>query len=669
MPSICLNMIVRNESARILRALESVATHINSWVIVDTGSTDGTPDVITKFFHERKIPGLMGRCEFKDFSQARNVALSAARASPFEFDYALLMDADMQLVVKDPTWLDDVKGDSFDMTQVAGTLVYDNRRLVSKKSTGVYKGVTHEYLDVDSAGKIPREKAEFLDYADGANRPEKYKRDIKLLKDGIKQEPNNSRYFYYLAQSYRDAGKSEKAAKWYKKRVDAGGWDEERWSAQECYAHCLKDMGDEAGFIREMLVAYNMRPSRAETVYDLAKYYRERGENATSLVFSEAGMQIPPSKDGLFVNDYVYQVGCKDEYAICAYYDERKRTHGYVICNELTLKKGPYGASREMARSNMFHYHPPLKTLCPSFKSKLIQVEAPEGYIAMNPSVCAHGDKLCAIVRTVNYKIDEHGRYLIRGTDGTANDSNPIHTRSLFVEFDDDLKVISQREILPPVDLPAPQFKLVVGFEDMRLFTAGNKLYASSCMRELTPEGWCEQVLVGLECGDHSSYGAQMTNMKRMIREPRQQEKNWMPIIDYRHPIDIRFMYRCGEVVDSDGLRHEFSDPDWDVGALGGGSQVLPYGNGYLALVHEARLIPGQQCRFYMHRFVKFDDEFRVKKITAPFYFNEKGIEYAMGLAWHPEEPTNLVISYGVKDAEARIGTVSQEDVDRLLTL
>ena len=96
---------------------------------------------------------------------------------------------------------------------------------------------------------------------------------------------------------------------------------------------------------------------------------------------------------------------------------------------------------------------------------------------------------------------------------------------------------------------------------------------------------------------------------------------------------------------------------------------MLPYGNGYLALVHEARQIPGKPTRYYSHRFVQFDDEFKVKKITAPFYFNEKGIEYAMGLAWHPEEPTNLVISYGFEDAEARIATVSQSDVDRLLTL
>ena len=78
--TLCLNMIVRNESARIERALASVAPYINTFVILDTGSTDDTVERITKFFQERKIPGVIGKTEFKDFSQARNAALFAARS-------------------------------------------------------------------------------------------------------------------------------------------------------------------------------------------------------------------------------------------------------------------------------------------------------------------------------------------------------------------------------------------------------------------------------------------------------------------------------------------------------------------------------------------------------------------------------------------------------------
>ena len=152
--TLCLNMIVKNESARIERALASAVPYINFWVIVDTGSTDDTIDKIVNFFKARNIPGRLGRTEFKDFSQARNAALEGARKAPIQSDYILLMDADMELKVLDPAWLDDVQGESYDMYQVAGTLKYQNRRLARAGTTGNYMGVTHEYLNLPTGGCI-----------------------------------------------------------------------------------------------------------------------------------------------------------------------------------------------------------------------------------------------------------------------------------------------------------------------------------------------------------------------------------------------------------------------------------------------------------------------------------------------------------------------------------
>jgi len=75
------------------------------------------------------------------------------------------------------------------MYQVAGHLEYQNRRIVNVTSTGDYRGVTHEFLNIESAGCVSLAEAHFIDHADGANRPEKFKRDIKLLKGGLKAEP------------------------------------------------------------------------------------------------------------------------------------------------------------------------------------------------------------------------------------------------------------------------------------------------------------------------------------------------------------------------------------------------------------------------------------------------------------------------------------------------
>lgn len=663
--TLCLSMIVRNEGARIERALASLAPYLNFFVIVDTGSTDDTIEKITNFFREKKIQGLIGKAEFHDFSQARNIALEAARHAPIKSDYLILCDADMELKVNDPTWLDDVTGESYDMYQVAGTLKYQNRRLARSDTTGLYMGVTHEYLNLPTGGCIPPEKAFFVDHADGANRPDKHKRDIKLLKDAMEADkkakrPPNERYMYYLAQSYRDGGKLDKAAKWYKRRVEVGGWDEEVWHAQMCYAQCLGGLGDDAGYVREMMKAYSMRPSRAETLYELAKYYRIKGDNAMAVLFAERGMEIPHTGDALFVNDYVYECGCKDEFAIAAFYLSDKKAKGFDVCNELTLKKSPYAPSREMARMNIFHYYPMLKEICPSFKWKKIEFTPEEGWVPLNPSIVNHNGQLKAIIRTVNYRIDEYGRYLIRGlADGSVNNTNPINTRNFLVFIDDDLcglpaiALVDELGLLPK----PPAYPLVIGFEDMRLFPVDDKLFASATVRELRQDGLPEQVCVQL------LPGGTLDNMKRLVHEPTVCEKNWMPIIDDTHR--WMWMYRCDEITDGHGSNFKH-DCKWDIGALGGGSQVILYYAGYLAIVHEARQIPGRSNRYYNHRFVMWDDAFNVLRISKPFGFHEKTIEYAMGLCWHPDGK-RLVISYGFKDCEARLATIDPDEVFRWL--
>jgi hypothetical protein len=58
--------------------------------------------------------------------------------------------------------------------------------------------------------------------------------------------------------------------------------------------------------------------------YDLARFYREQEMYDASALFSEAGLLLPfPKQDILFLEDYVYTAGLREEYAIAAYYFER----------------------------------------------------------------------------------------------------------------------------------------------------------------------------------------------------------------------------------------------------------------------------------------------------------------------------------------------------------
>ena len=669
MPRLCLNMIVKNESSRILRALGSVVNHIDCWVICDTGSTDGTPEIITDFFRIHNIPGKIVTAPFVDFSQACNAALSAAQMTghEFPFDYILLMDADMELKVNDKDWKEFFKdARSYDMFQCAGMLHYQNRRMVKFGEAHGYLGVTHEYLDVESGGCLPKEIAYFVDHADGSNRVDKFKRDIKLLKDGLKLEPKNARYMYYLAQSYRDCGKLEKAIDWYQRRVDAGGWDEEVWSAMLFIALCYKDLKKEAKFVHQALLAYQFRPSRAEPMWELAKYFREKDRmQEISVIFSEAGIQIPKTNDALFVNDYVYDCGLWDEFAIAAFYTQSpmRKSFGFKTTNMLALKRGPYTWSRESAQTNMIHYLPNLRELAPSWECQEIEFKAPENWCAMNPSVTSHDNGLWTIMRTVNYRMDEQGRYLIRGTaDGSINNSNPINTRNWLLPLDDKLRTCgAAKEIFAPADLPC-EYPLVVGFEDMRLFPWREQLWTNSTVRQIDRDGLAEQVLARID-------GDQLVDVKRMLRTPRLYEKNWSALLTPHspNPSVIKFVYRPGHVVDETGQDIVKHPNLQDIDQFAGGSQSIITPFGWIYLIHEARFFPGTQLRYYQHRFVQFDYEFKVKKVSLPFYFKEKAIEFAAGMCVHPVDNSKLVISYGFRDREARIGTVLVSDVERLL--
>ena len=182
----------------------------------------------------------------------------------------------------------------------------------------------------------------FKDHATGANRKDKFERDIRLLNEALKQEPENTRYWFYLAQSYRDSGRTEKAADAYAKRVGTGGWDEEVWYSRLQQARCLRELGDESGFIREAIAAFNQRPHRAEPLYDLAKFYREQGIERRERAFRRRpGSPLRGPNDILFMEHFVYTAGLNEEYSIAANYsrDPVRKERGYAACNWLALNR------------------------------------------------------------------------------------------------------------------------------------------------------------------------------------------------------------------------------------------------------------------------------------------------------------------------------------------
>src|SRR5262249_49924527 len=378
----------------------------------------------------------------------------------------------MELVVEDPTFRDRLEGAGYRLLQRTGSgFAYWNTRLVQRNAGARYHGVTHEYIDVPGGVK-ELQGVWYKDHANGSNREDKFERDIKLLSGALKQDPENHRCWFYLAQSYRDAGRTVEAAQAYAKRAEMGGWDEEAWNARLQEARCLLKLGDEGGFVRQALAAFNMRPQRAESLYDLARFYREKGMNDASVLFSEAGRELKrPEQDILFMEDFVYTAGLQEEYSIAAYYarDPARKDRGFAACNWLALNRAIPDGSRELARWNLFFYLKPASAMLPSFAAYRVGFGPPDGYRPLNPSVTRLDQQIVVMLETVNYELlEEAHRY-------QTPDNAPLHTRNFLLRLGDDLEVQSSAEILPPPDMPAPDCNapifqpwMTLGFEDLR---------------------------------------------------------------------------------------------------------------------------------------------------------------------------------------------------------
>ncbi len=305
--SICLTMIVKQEAHIIARCLESVKRHIVAYAIVDTGSTDGTQDVIRKTL--AGIPGTIENRPWVGFATNRQQALDLAKG--YSCEYLLTLDADEVLVwpadKSIPHLDEDVYGIRFKTPNDDSTWM----RSFLFRSSLPWKwiGEVHEHLDCTPrilTQSLFAGKAHILSYSDGGRsvgKPQrefsiydhlpgkrrepwvdKFLGDAAVLEKHIAAHPDDcSRQVFYLAQSYAGAQKFDKAIENFKRRIAIGGNDEEVYFSYMQLAGIHEHMGGRWEEVaRKFVEAYNSRPTRAEPLWALAVLHNDRGEPAVA---------------------------------------------------------------------------------------------------------------------------------------------------------------------------------------------------------------------------------------------------------------------------------------------------------------------------------------------------------------------------------------------------
>lgn len=459
--SICLNMIVKNESKIIERMLNSIYPFVDSLCICDTGSTDNTVELIHKFAQEKGITNYIVYTEpFRDFEYNRTHALHKCLELPKLPTYILLIDADMVLQFGNKLDMETLKKglceqspppDVYFINQGNDAFYYKNARmlrsaLLLEEKKPKYTGVTHEYLDIPGSRiyvDIIKEILFILDIGDGGSKKDKFERDIKLLKNGLLFEPNNTRYIYYLANSYKDIGDWENAKKMYEKCTQMNGWVEEKW---QCYYQLGKghmSKGNHAEAVHNWLLAYQLLPNRLENIYELIKYYRESSNNVLAYTFYNIAVNTESIKKPpvfLFLENDVYDYKIYYEFSVFGYYYNPKKVNmGNHTSNVLKRLLIPDNIHANMLQNYTF-YTPRLykwnnvsgivelqnMALLKAFSEIKYTFKENEMY-SSSPSFVFTPNRLYVCVRKVNYFIKPDGSY---------EHNNGIVTKNHILEFD-----------------------------------------------------------------------------------------------------------------------------------------------------------------------------------------------------------------------------------------
>jgi hypothetical protein len=335
-------MIVKNETHIIHECLNSMWQNIDYWVIVDTGSTDGTQDLIRTFFAEKGIPGELIEKPWVDFGHNRSEALALCDGKA---DYAWMIDADDKITGKFayPNGKN-LMHDAYALKCGRDGCVWWRNQIFKTGIGWKYIGVLHEYAHCE---KQPLHQFRIEgDYALEARtlgarnvnitQVEKYTKDAEMLLKALETEPTNSRYQFYLAQSYFDSQQWDNAITAYYKRVEMGGWEEECYYSLFRIALCEISKNSDWSIVQQkFLDSYDYRPCRAEPLHAIARFLRMNGRPRAAYLFAKEAAQLPyPQQDILFIDTNVYKWMALDELAATAFFTHDFKI-GYSACETL----------------------------------------------------------------------------------------------------------------------------------------------------------------------------------------------------------------------------------------------------------------------------------------------------------------------------------------------
>ena len=281
----------------------------------------------------------------------------------------------------------------------------------------------------------------------------------------------------------------------------------------------------------------------------------------------------------------------------------------------------------------------------------------------LNPSVYNHNGKILVNIRHIDLIVYNSDKHVFPHQWGITVYPRLKYQKctstNFYAELDHklDIKFVTKVDTTQ-FDTHEPKWHFC-GLEDARLIGWQDKLYLSGVRRDTMPDGQGRMELSEIQVSNQ-----QVREVSRLRLEPPHDqnsycEKNWMPIVD--KPYHYVKWSDPTEIVKAnlvDGSTEQVTLTSYRGGHndFRGGSHVLPYHDGYIALIHDVvtdNRENGIRYNIYRHRFVVWDNNWNLVKWSTEFSFLNTSIEFAAGMCQDPHNQDCWLISFGYQDNAA----------------
>jgi len=294
-----------------------------------------------------------------------------------------------------------------------------------------------------------------------------------------------------------------------------------------------------------------------------------------------------------------------------------------------------------------------------------------------NPSIYNLNGQLLVNLRNVNYVLyhaeEGNNEHIWGPLCYLHTEQNPVlATHNILCSLDYKFN-IKDYSIIDTSLLDVKPLWEFIGLEDGRLAYWDNKLFLIGVRRDTTTNGQGRMELSELLLDNGQVKEISRQRIPAPGKDESYCEKNWMPILDrpyefikWTNPTEVAKYDPSTQTIETSVLTQYQQLNTRD---LRGGSQVIPYKDHYLAVLHEVDLFKseaGRKNATYRHRFVLWDKDFNVTKISPLFDFMDGQIEFACGMT---EYNNQFLITFGFQDNASYLLVVNPKTIEYMIGL